>query len=99
MRRIAFNFLAAVSFLLLVFLIYSWVRSFLPSKMRFESVDGSLMILSWNGAIPADPRNDEYDPNSGDKFVGVRALVKMMSGPTEMEFLGFRHITGGGIYH
>ena len=45
MPRMVFNFLAIVSGLLCIFLIYSCLRSFLPARVRYEPVDGSLMII------------------------------------------------------
>ena len=99
MRRVAFNLFAALSFLLLVLLSYSWLRSFFPSKLRFESVDGSLMILSWQGNIPSDPQVDNLNPDSKDKFIGIRGLLMNMSITTDKRRLGFRHVSGGGLFY
>jgi hypothetical protein len=97
MRRLAFNLASALSFLLLIFLTYSWLRSYLPSRMRFESVDGALMILFWEGEGSLDPQDAIYSPSS-EKFFGIRSLMKLMGRKSEKKMLGFRSITGGGLF-
>jgi len=99
MRRIAFNTFAVLSLLLCIFLLYSCLRSFFPSQMRFESVDGSLMILSWQGVIPSEPQYDVFNPASDRQFYGIRALMRNMTVKSDTRMLGFRHVTGGGIFH
>jgi hypothetical protein len=97
MRRLAFNFFSALSLLLCIFAIYSWLRSYLPSRLRFESVDGALMILSWEGEPPPDPQFDIYNPAS-EKFYGIRSLMSNMMPKSDKRWLGFRHLTGDAIF-
>jgi hypothetical protein len=98
MRRLAFNAAATLSLLLCLFLIYSCLRSFIPSPLRFESVDGSLMIMWSEGSIPADPSSDPFNP-ANDKFFGIPALMRMMRINSDKQCLGFRSISGGGMFH
>jgi hypothetical protein len=97
MRRIAFNTAAILSLLLCFFLIYSYFRSFLPARLHVESIDGSLMVLSWEGQIPSDPQSDIFNPAS-EKFCGVRELLRTISPTSDQRFLGFRSIRSGGIF-
>src|SRR6266702_3098865 len=94
MPRLIFNTFAILSLLLCIFLIYCCLHSFFPSQMHFESIDGSLMILSWSGEISHSPEDEIYNPAS-DKFFGIRNLVKNMSPISQKDWLGFRSISGG----
>src|SRR3954470_3434601 len=97
MRRIVFNTAAIISLMLCLFFIYACLRSFLPTNVRLSSVDGSLMIFCWDGPVPSDGRDEEYNPAS-EKFAGIRTMLKMMSHQSEWQFLGFRSIKGGGLF-
>src|SRR3954468_14243513 len=96
MRRIFFNTAAILSLLLWLFLIYSWPRSYLPRRLVFESIDGSLMLLTWNG-VNSDLQDQSLNPES-EKFAGIRGILQYMSRASDQNFLGFRSIRGGGIY-
>src|ERR1051325_9979246 len=96
MRRIVFNTAAVSSGLLCLFFIYACLRSFLPTHVRVQSIDGSLMLLFWDGAMN-DPQADEYDPGS-EKFAGIRTILQSMSRDADHNLLGFRYIRGGGLF-
>jgi hypothetical protein len=97
MRRIVFNTAAVFSLILCLFLIYSYFRSFLPGHLHFESVDGSLMVISWEGQIPSSPDSDTFNPSS-EKFSGVRDILKYRTRQTERSFLGFKSFRNSGIF-
>src|SRR5882672_10377022 len=97
MKRLIFNILTILSLLLCLFLTYSCLRSFFPAQLRFESIDGSLMIIWWEGEIPAEAQFDPYNPTS-EKFLGTRHLVKTIPPSSDRQCLGFRSITVGGIF-
>jgi hypothetical protein len=98
MRRVAVDIAGVLSLLLCLYLVYSWVRSYLPTHLHLESVDGALTILSWEGLIPPDPQSDNFNPDT-EKFVGVRTLLKNISHTSDWQLLGFRSIRGGGIFY
>jgi hypothetical protein len=97
MRRFAFNIFAALSFLLCLVLIYNWLLSYFPSPLRFGAIDGSLVILSWEGQVDPGPEFDPYNPAS-DKFSGVRLILERMVPKSDSRWLGFRYLTGGGMF-
>src|SRR5215204_3976934 len=97
MRRIIFKTAAILSFLLCLFLSYSYIRSFLPTHLHFESIDGSLVVLTWEGPMPSGPQDPDFNPTS-DKFSGTRTILKFMSGDSDRRFLGFRSVRGGGLF-
>lgn len=99
MRSLIFNAAATFSLLLCLFLIYSWLRSFLPTPVRFESVDGSLMMVWSEGVIPSGPDSDLFNPAGDGKFMGIRELMKTISVKSDKQWLGFRSISGGGVFH
>ena len=96
MRRIVFNTAAVLSGLLCLFFIYACLRSFLPTHVRVESIDGSLTFLFWEGAMD-DNQADEYNPGS-EKFAGARTILKSMSRQVDHQILGFRYVRGGGLF-
>jgi len=98
MRRLIFNAAATLSLLLCLFLIYSWLRSFLPAPLRFESVDGALMLVWSEGVIPSGPDADIFNPAS-EKFMGIRELMKSINIRSDRKWMGFRAITSGGVFH
>src|SRR5215208_8338255 len=98
MRRMAFNIAAILSLLLCLFLLYSWLRSFVPSPLRFESIDGSLMIMWWEGTVPSESQYDIFNPDAGEKFYGIRGVMRGMARKTDKQRFGFRYLSGGGIY-
>jgi hypothetical protein len=98
MRRVVLDIAGFLSLLLCLWLIYSWVRSYFPTHMHLESVDGALAILSWEGLIPVDPQFENFNPDSREKFVGIRTLLDSMSHDAEWQLLGFRSVRGGGIF-
>jgi hypothetical protein len=98
MRRVAFNVAATLSLLLCLWLLYSWFRSYVPSPLRFEPIDGSLMIMWWEGTAPSDAQYDLFNPKAGEKFMGVRGIMRNMRATTDKQRFGFRYLSGGGIY-
>ena len=95
MRRVIFNTAAIGSLVLCLVFLYACLRSFLPTNLRLGSVDGSLIIFCWEGAM--DTPDDEYNPGS-EKFAGVRVILRMMSRDVDKNILGFRSIRGGGLF-
>ena len=98
MRRIAFNTAATLSLLLCLWLLYSWLRSFVPSPLRLEPIDGSLMIMWWEGTVPSDSQYDIFNPNAEGKFYGIRGVIRNIKSKTDKQWLGFRYLSGGGTY-
>lgn len=97
MRRILFSTAAIASLLLCVFFIYACLRSFLPTHVHAESIDGAVTLLFWEGEIDAQPESQTFHPDS-ERFAGTRFILSNMSKKSEARFLGFASIRGGGLF-
>lgn len=93
MRRWIFVFASAISLLLCLILLYTWIRSYLPQHWTLDSSDGRLLFILWEGNLP-DGGMQRYNPGSKDAFRGVTDLWQAMSRTSDNKWLGFGYSTG-----
>ena len=97
MRRIGWNTLALLSILLLLICLWSWARSYFPHNSRFDTADGRLLIVFWEGRYM--PNYNMIDPADDKTYPGGGALWSRLqdfraNGIEEHDFLGFGTISG-----
>src|SRR5258706_13931127 len=99
MRRLLWNTFSTLAILILIFCVYSWVRSYLPRNSRIDTSDGRLLLVFWEGRYY--PQLNMVDPSDDKIYAGGGALWKRLHDyqPSnkqvlEANFLGFGTIRG-----
>src|SRR5678816_1315699 len=92
MRRWLFGFASAISLLLCLVLLYTWICSYLPQHWTLDSSDGRLVIILWDGNLP-DGGMQRYHPGNKVAFRGVNELWQAMSRTSDSKWLGFGYLS------
>src|SRR5438270_31084 len=97
MPRWFWNIFSIISILILLICLWSWARSYLPRNSRFDTADGRLLIVFWEGRYM--PNYNMIDPSDDKTYPGGGALWSRLhdfraNGIEEHDFLGFGTISG-----
>jgi hypothetical protein len=93
MRRWLLPLVSAISIILCLLLLYTWIRSYLPRYSRLDNNNGRLLILLWDGKLPDDPMWQVHNPDNEQTFELSR-LFRQLRRKSDRSWLGFQYTTG-----